>query len=195
MKRIIFLTIAFFLLGLQGFSQSWSTSNGNLYTTTNVGIGITVPKAKLHVESGANTDASILATSHESNKLIVKSGTTSPVHSTVFKIEHEYGTNRNNGFISFLRGGSNNDGYMQLGTSGIARMTINGVGNVGIGMTPVYKLDVNGKVRVLQEFIINGSGDQLGGALKIRNNHKTQPGQASEWMIINATGIYGNSLQ
>ena len=66
----------------------------------NVGIGTSIiPTAKLHVESGANTDAAVLATSTENNKLIVRSEATNPVNCTTFRLQHEFGTNRNNGAV------------------------------------------------------------------------------------------------
>jgi hypothetical protein len=98
-----------------------------------LGIATENPLTPLHINSGINTDAAILATSAEDNKLIVRSLNTQPVNVPVFSILHEYGTNRNNGFINFVRGGSYDGGFLQFGTLGQTRMTIASSGNVGIG--------------------------------------------------------------
>ena len=113
-----------------------------------VGIGATSPAAWLHINSGPNTDAAVLATSTENNKLIVSSGVTSPAFVSTFKITHEFESNRNNGYINFHRGGSYDGGFLTFGSSGIERLRINSDGNIGIGIeSPQYKLDVCGTIR------------------------------------------------
>ncbi len=171
-KLVIFLneksyykrfTVSAFAMGLQETSahfEGWTVEDTLLSGTqqtrvdyTNnfagkVGIDTNVPQATLHINSGANTDAAILATSSEDNKLIVHSYSTSPVNSEVFRLEHAFGNNRNNGYISFFRGSSSNNGFLEFGTSGSPRMRINTQGNVGIGTTnPQHMLDVAGSIR------------------------------------------------
>jgi hypothetical protein len=117
----------------------------------NVGIGTTAPLAKLHVNSGINSYAAILATSNEGNNLVVSSQTTQPTNVKVFSISHEFlDSNRNNGSINFYRGTSAAGGFLTFGSNGLERMRINTDGNVGIGTTtPTSKLDVNGNARIL----------------------------------------------
>lgn len=162
MKKLSISTVLLLLSFTAAQAQTWSINGRNLYvnpTTTRVGIGTTAPLASLHVNNGANTDGFILATSSENNKLIVRSLSTQPVNTSVFSILHEFGTNRNNGFINFMRGGSYNSGFLQFGTSGQTRMTIAGNGNVGIGHSnPYYKLDVYGTIRAHEVKINLNSG-------------------------------------
>ncbi len=114
----------------------------------NVGIGTTNPLARFHIHSGASSDAAILATSSENNKLVVRSELTQPAYCKTFRIIHEFDGNRNNGFIDFHRGGAQSQGYLMFGTDGIERMCIYYNGDVGIGTTmPAYKLDVCGVIR------------------------------------------------
>ncbi|HEX2920402.1 MAG TPA: hypothetical protein VHO50_04470 [Bacteroidales bacterium] len=124
-----------------------------------VGIGTTTPITKLHINNGPNSDAAILATSSEDNKLIFSSGSTSPANCETFRITQQFYDNRNNGFISFYRGGSVDGGFLTLGTNGTERLRINTVGNVGIGTSDpgVYKLNVSGNIRA-NEIIVNTSG-------------------------------------
>ncbi len=140
----------------------WQTSGSNIYYNNgNVGIGITSPLARLHINSNHDSDAAILATSSENNKLIVRSGLTQPAYCKTFSIIHDFNGFRNNGFINFHRGGAESEGYLVFGSNGIERMCIYYNGNVGIGTTqPGYKLDVVGTVRA-HEIVVN---TQNGGA-------------------------------
>jgi len=120
----------------------------------NVGIGCDNPSAKLHVNNGADSDASILATSSENNKLVVSSGSTQPAYCSTFKITQDYNGDRRNGYMSFNRGESTDGGFLILGTNGQDRVTIDTYGNVGIGKTnPTEKLEVNGKIRTSEVLI------------------------------------------
>jgi len=125
----------------------------------NVGIGTTSPIAKLHIDNGANTDGAVLATSSENNKLVVSSGMTQPVYVSTFRITQQFDNDRNNGYISFNRGGSTAGGFLTFGSWGQERLRIDGVGNIGIGtLSPAYKLDVCGTIRAKEIKI-----DLLGG--------------------------------
>lgn len=124
----------------------------------NVGIGTVTPLAKLHINSGANNNyATILATSNDGNNLVVSSHDTQPHSCTVFKISHEYSNNpakRNNGYISFYRGASDEGGFLEFGTYGLPRMIIDPSGKVGIGTSaPDEMLTVNGKIHAKEVIV------------------------------------------
>ena len=122
-----------------------STNGSIYYNGGNVGIGIMYPTAKFYVNSGANTDATVLATSSEDNKLIVRSESTQPINCLTFSILQSFGNNRNNGFINFHRGSAVYGGFLTFGSNGIERLRINTNGNVGIGTTtPAHLLTVAG---------------------------------------------------
>ncbi|WP_291285174.1 hypothetical protein [Flavobacterium sp.] len=119
-----------------------------VFENGNVGIGTTTPVAKLHINNGANTDAAVLATSTENNKLIVSSGVTQPANTSTFRITQEFENNRNNGYISFHRGSSVDGGFLTFGSSGEEKLRIDPNGNIGVGiLNPLFKLDVCGTIR------------------------------------------------
>ena len=145
-----------------------------LMNAGNLGVGTATPQAKLHVESGANTDASILATSSENNKLIVRSEASHPVNSATFRLQHEFGTtNRNNGYINFHRGESVAGGFLTFGTNGIERLRIDANGNVGIGTTdPQSKLQVAGDVFIPYTYSYwIGTNEDSGNRLRLHHNN------------------------
>ncbi len=124
-------------------------SKGNTYINTNggnVGIGTDKPLAKLHVSNLDYTYGSILAqASEELFHLYTKTITTQPVNVETFRVGLKYGSDENNGFISFYRGGSTSGGFLGFSTYGIERIRIDANGNVGIGTTdPLYKLHISG---------------------------------------------------
>ncbi len=111
----------------------------------NVGIATTNPVARLHIANDNNTDAAILATATEGNKLIVRSGASQPVNSATFRLLHSFQDKRDNGYINFHRGENTDGGFLTFGTCGTEQMRINADGNVGIGTAyPVAKLHVTG---------------------------------------------------
>ncbi len=140
------------------FQTNGTTQMTILRSNGNVGIGTATPLAKLHINSGANNNyAAILATSNEGNNLVVSSYDTQPHSCTVFKISHEFSNNpakRNNGYISFYRGSSDEGGFLVFGTYGTPRMLIDRSGRVGIGTsTPDEMLTVNGKIHAKEVIV------------------------------------------
>ncbi|WP_160716475.1 hypothetical protein [Chitinophaga solisilvae] len=66
--------------------------------------------------------------------------------------------------------------------------------NVGIGIEPVSKLEVNGNIYT-HGGLSSSAGGPVGGFIHLLNPTKTTPGTAMRWSIYNMTGTYGNSLQ
>lgn len=139
------------------FMTTGNTRMTILNSNGNVGIGAVIPRAKLHINNGNNSDAAILATASEGNNLVVSSINTSVPLGTVFRISHEFQDyQRNNGYISFHRGGSSLGGFLEFGTNGLSRMLIDTNGNVGIGTaTPQNKLDVKGIIRATEVKVVS----------------------------------------
>lgn len=123
MKNKIILSSAMLIVSIAVSAQSWSTGTSLLYanpTTTKVGIGITSPTERLHINSGAlKIGNSSSATDRAQN--LLKFGDGSYV---------QIGEWEANNTMSFK---ANNYNFTN--------------GNLGIGVTsPQYKLDVNGKM-------------------------------------------------
>ena len=123
MKNKIILLSAMLVASIAVSAQSWSTGTSLLYanpTTTKVGIGITSPTERLHINSGAlKIGNSSSATDRAQN--LLKFGDGSYV---------QIGEWEANNTMSFK---ANNYNFTN--------------GNLGIGVTsPQYKLDVNGKM-------------------------------------------------
>lgn len=135
-------------IGLWVTAKNAANNYAAIFENGYVGIGTTTPTAKLHINNGANSDAAVLATSSEDNKLVVSSGVTQPINVPTFTITQEFANNRNNGYISFHRGHSVYGGFLTFGASGKERLRIDSDGNIGIGIaSPLYKLDVCGTIR------------------------------------------------
>lgn len=133
---------------IRGFN--FNNGNGPLLKVTptgSVGVSTSTPRAKFEVNNGANSDASILATSNESNRLVVQSYDTQPSSVQTFGILHNFNGDDANGFLKFFRGGSTNGGFLTLGSSGLERVRVATNGNVGVGTTaPASKLTVAGTI-------------------------------------------------
>ncbi len=116
----------------------------------NVGIGTFTPGAKLHINNGDNSYGAILANATEAKfSLYTKTIDTQPANIESFRLGMKYDTNENNGFISFYRGSSSDDGYLGFSTSGKERIRIDKTGNVDIGtQTSGVKLEVKGYMKL-----------------------------------------------
>ena len=150
----------------------------------NVGIGTTSPSAKLEVE-GLNAGL-------ELDALILKNNSTTGGTATVLKfVNSTDSTSANNtSYIKSIRN-AGNDNDLVFGTYANDRMTIDSLGNVGIGTTsPNEKLEVAGNIRTN---VANGKGFMLTGSsasglvrnagtgLALRTN-------SIDKLIINSTG-------
>ena len=160
-KAILFIAALVSALSLNAQTVYVPGGTGGIGTSSNgnVGVGISTPLAKLHVNSGANsTYASILATSDEGNSLVVSSLSTHPTYTKVFSLTHEYFNSsscRNNGAINFYRGGSERGGFLSFDTDGQERLRIDEWGKLGIGTTsPDQMLTVKGKIHA-EEVIVD----------------------------------------
>jgi hypothetical protein len=154
-----FLTIAFLLITVivKGQWQPSSTTAGTIYYNGgNVGIGTSLPKAKLDVgflangalstvlgrfaEGDASGDGTFLGVRNYTTQGDFDKGIKS------FAIEHSFYGSVNSS-INFYRGSAILGGFITFCTSeNTERMRINAIGNVGIGTNPNYKLDVNGTI-------------------------------------------------
>lgn len=115
-------------------SAQWATNGTNINNTNtgNVGIGTASPLGKLHV-SGSTLPQLIIEHPTEARFTLKIAG------QNVFSFAHD-GTNA-------AMGASNTGGSLKFTTNGVARMTVFGNGNVGIGtVTPSEKLHVMGNI-------------------------------------------------
>jgi hypothetical protein len=160
-KTMLCIAVLVSALSLKSQTVYLPNGTGGIGTSSNgnVGIGTNSPKAKLEVNSGANTIyASILATSDEGNNLVVSSLSPQPTYTKVFSLTHEYYNSsscRNNGAINFFRGGSERGGFLSFDTDGQERLRIDEWGKLGIGtIAPDQMLTVKGKIHA-QEVIVD----------------------------------------
>jgi len=128
------------------------TNRLTINSTGNIGIGTNDPLAKLHVKNGDNSYGVILAQANESNfQLYTKTLTTQPTSVESFRLGLKYGSDENNSFISFYRGGGTSGGFLGLSTNGVERFRITTDGKVGIGTgNPKNALDVVGTIRATE---------------------------------------------
>jgi hypothetical protein len=131
-----------------------SVESMRITSTGNVGIGTSSPAQKLHIE---NTSAGAYAQ--------ITSGT-----SSVAGVLLGDTLNNSIGRVSY----DNADNSLQLWTSGAERLRIDSSGNVGIGVVPTQKLQVDGDIRIGDTAVGSGDNEQYnittGGQLLIKAN-------------------------
>lgn len=136
---------------VQGFNI-YDRSDKSVFTIEEsngrIGIGTTNLEAQLNIQNTTSSYGAILASGAETFKLYTRTFDRIP-NTEVFRLGMKYDANFNtNGYISFYRGSSANDGYLGFSTSGVERMIINNQGNVAIGsnISNSYKLAVGGTI-------------------------------------------------
>ena len=127
----------------QGFSGGASsafsgiTNSGTITSTGNVGIATTSPGSKLHVYG---------------NQSVFLQGSTQPC------IFHYKGTTASSD-LKWVVGMNENpaENYSITGFNSAGHILLNPTGNVGIGGTPSYKLDVTGDINFTTSLLYNGT--------------------------------------
>lgn len=138
-----------------------SLNVGNANFTGNVGIGTTAPSSKLHVFQYTNTTQAVAT--------LEASGTNGRPY-LKFRAE-----NADYGYVGYGSTGQPNmvlmnyaSGSLLIGTSSTTRLTMNSVGNVGIGTaSPVTLLDVEGNATVNYLSVDAGDGVIEGGEIRL----------------------------
>jgi hypothetical protein len=147
-----------------------------------VGIGISAPAAKLHINSAYEGDYYLLGGTGNLRQLRFSTFTTASPHAG-----HKIDATSANGIIA-------------LATGGTERMRINSNGSVGINSTSTsYKLDVGGNARFQDSVYINtstGAGGlyvtRLGGASESVKIYTTDSTSIFETFQDENTGGYGS---
>lgn len=142
-----------------------------------VGVGATTPKTRLQVTAGGSLNAPVLG-----------SATGAPFYVT--NSDTAYG---------LVVGVTASDGHVWLqgqrtdATATATNITLNEAGgNVGVGISPTVKFDVNGRGRFLQDtaattgaiVLRQNSGDTLGGYIQwVNNANSAEKG----WMVVDSS--------
>jgi hypothetical protein len=95
----------------------------------NIGMGTFQPAYKLHLHNSASTNTLMT---------ITNSSTGADISDGLF-----VGMNGTNATVANLENGN-----LTLGTNNLTRMTIDATGNIGVGISPTAKLDINGGVKL-----------------------------------------------
>jgi hypothetical protein len=125
------------------FSDSLASVSGNFLVDGNVGIGITVPGAKLDVVGNTYIHSGNLYTNsildYTGGGLLLDTGSPGSVALTI-----------NNHSTDTITGD-----LLRVNANSVTKMMVSGIGNVGIGDTaPAYKLSVDGTASISDSFYV-----------------------------------------
>ncbi len=182
-------------------SGEWTTNANTLHrivetdtimtvkTNGKVGIGTASPLARLHIKNSTWTNLAIEATTNDPTLQLTSDGTSSTSDWVMRKDV------------------SDSDKF-QWRYNNIAKVTIDSVGNVGIGTkNPDYKLEVAGNVNITGSYLVNGSdfaeyfineeelipGDIAGINLETGKVRKYQVGDELVGIVSDDAGYVGNN--
>ncbi|TAF74333.1 MAG: hypothetical protein EAZ53_09340 [Bacteroidetes bacterium] len=136
-------------VGMSFYTASQSTTGTErmrISNLGNVGIGTSVPRARLDIGGNISDNVQAVLTSgvnDQNYQLQVMNGITGNPLQARLGLFYGSVSGINNASINFYRGIVNNDGFLAFSTQGIDRMTVYNNGNVGIGTsTPIFSLDI-----------------------------------------------------
>ena len=155
-------------------SSNLSIINGN------VGVGINSPSSALHIKA----NVSGVIGSHDAGQLIIQNPTNSVFSNAVItgyesdasgnpdqQLWYLGGSSGSNSEITFL---NRRNSKLNLGTNGASRLTINGGGNVGIGiLSPPERLSVVGNI---------ATGDTTTGDVDVSHYFSTDGSWTNEYL-------------
>jgi hypothetical protein len=191
--RAIGTTDARFGGGLSVGTINATPPTGGLYVAGNVGIGTTIPSAKLEVNVGLN---SLKISGRNTYVDSSEDATNANIYVTQDGVG-DFGQLAGNLVLQARTQGTVYRDIIFAGglSNGDALMTILGEGNVGIGTTgPLAKLDVNGDIRLPlgSKLYINNSGENITSTI----NGDLELNSRTELRIKANTGANaGNSLE
>jgi hypothetical protein len=163
------------------FGNQWSVNGAKYYYNGgNVGIGVSDPLHKLHVNGNLH-----------STGFITTDGFVGIGGSPIYKLNVFDGslaiTNTADSKTWTINYNSTNN-YLNLNENGIARMYFQNGGYVGIGLNPVYPLDVNGTIHSGGNLRADGSA-YINGTAEIDGAAYVNGGKGVAYNVSSSTNI------